>query len=324
MRVNHYSFDLQYDLSHNWIAMLGYQGSLSRDIYFHENPNATPAALGYALNPQIGGGDYWSVLGRANYNAMIADLKHQFARQFSTEAQFTWSKCMDTSSGPYFEQPYPYDIGLNYGRCDYNVGKAFKLFGTWQPVLFRGNKNWLEKVAGGWSLSGILNIHSGFPWSPEANVVGGSLYCGTCGYTTLFPANYLGGAGNSTSNDQFKTGANYPNGGLAYFAVPTYTAYSGTAYGSALPESPGVFRNSLNGPDYRDIDLTLSKAFGLPKLPVLGENARVEFRVDAYNIFNFLNFNPNGISNNISASNFGQATGALASRVVTLGARFNF
>jgi hypothetical protein len=156
------------------------------------------------------------------------------------------------------------------------------------------------------------------------SVVGGSLYCGTCGYTTLFPAAYRGGAGNSTSNDQFKTGSNYPNGGLEYFAAPTYTAYSGTAYGTALPQSPGVFRNSLNGPDFRDVDLTLSKAFGLPKLPILGENARVEFRVDAYNLFNILNFNPTGISNNIAASNFGEAGSALAARVVTLGARFAF
>jgi hypothetical protein len=324
MRTHHYSVDLQYDLGHNWIAMLGYVGSLSRNIYFHENPNAAPAASGYPLNPLIGGGDYWSVLGRGNYNAMIADVKHQFSRQFSTEATFTWSKCMDTSSGPYYEQPYPYDIGLNYGRCDYNIGKAFKLFGTWQPVLFHGSRNWLEKVVGGWSLSGILNVHSGFPWSPVASVVGGSLYCGTCGYTTLFPSAYLGGAGTSTSNDQFKTGSNYPNGGTAYFATPTYTAYMNSDFGSALPQAAGLSRNSLNGPDFRDVDLTLSKAFGIPKLPILGENSKIEFRVDAYNIFNILNFNPTDISNNIANSNFGQDTGALAARVITMGARFVF
>lgn len=52
----------------------------------------------------------------------------------------------------------------------------------------------LEKIAGGWSLSGIFNIHSGFPWSPVVSVQGGSLYCGQCGYGTLFPAAYLGSA----------------------------------------------------------------------------------------------------------------------------------
>lgn len=57
---------------------------------------------------------------------------------------------------------------------------------------------------------------------------------------------------------------------------------------------------------------------------MLGENGRVELRVDAYNIFNNLNLNPNDISDNIGSSNFGTITGALAARVVTLGARFSF
>ncbi|HKV78008.1 MAG TPA: TonB-dependent receptor [Candidatus Sulfotelmatobacter sp.] len=324
MRVHHYSLETEYDLGHALVASLGYEGSLSRNIYFHENPNAVPAALGYALNPQIGGGDYWGVSGRGNYNALLAELKHRFSQQFSADAQFTWAKSMDTSSGPYFEQPYPYSLGLNYGRSDYNVGKAFKLYGVWQPVLFHGDNRWLERIAGGWSLSGILNLHSGFPWSPVVNVVGGSLYCGTCGYTTLFPAAYLGGAGSSTSNDQFKTGSNYPKGGAAYFSTPTYTAYSGNNFGNALPQSPGVHRNLLTGPGYRDVDLSLAKGFGLPSMPVLGENAKFEFRVDAYNVFNNLNFNPASISNVITNANFGQATSALAARVVTLGARFSF
>ncbi len=329
MRVHHYSLDTQYDLGHRLVAILGYQGSLSRNIYFHENPNALPASRGYALNPQIGGGDYWGVSGRGNYNALLAELKHDFSHQFMADAQFTWSKSMDTSSGPYFEQPYVYNLDLDYGRSDYNVGKSFKLFGMWQPVFFHGSKKWVEKIAGGWSISGILNIHSGFPWTPVASVVGGSIYCGQCGYGQLFPAAYVGGAGTSTSNDRFKSVANsnFPNGGTAYFTTPTYTAYDSSNFGNALPQSPGVRRNSLNGPGYRDVDMTLTKAFGLPTMPVLGESAKLEFRLDAYNLFNNLNFktsDPNDIANNIGDSSFGRARSALAARVVTLGLRFNF
>jgi hypothetical protein len=156
-------------------------------------------------------------------------------------------------------------------------------------------------------------------------VQGGSLYCGTCGYTSLFPAAYLGGAGSSTSNDAFKAVANsnFPNGGAAYFSTPAYTAYSGTAFGNSLPQT-GVHRNSQTLPGYKDVDLTLAKAFGLPTMPVLGEEARIEFRLNAYNVFNNLNFNPLDISNNIGSGNFGTITGALAGRVVTLGARFSF
>jgi hypothetical protein len=330
MRVHHYSLDAQYDLGHQLVASLGYQGSLSRDIYFHEHPNALPAALGYGLNPQITGGDYWGVSGRGNYNAMLAELKHQFSHQFMADAQFVWAKSMDTSSAPYSEQPYPYNLSLNYGRSDYNVGKAFKIYGLWQPVFFHGSNNWMEKILGGWSISGILNVHSGFPWSPVVSVNGGSLYCGTCGYGALFPAAYLGGAGSGTSNDQFKTGSNYPQAatnplhGGVYFSTPAYTAYSDTNFGNANPQAPGVHRNSLNGPGYRDIDMTLTKAFGLPNMPILGENAKLEFRIDAFNLFNNLNFKGDSISNNIGNSNFGQATQALGARTITMMARFNF
>jgi len=72
------------------------------------------------------------------------------------------------------------------------------------------------------------------------------------------------------------------------------------------------------------VDLTVAKAFGLPKAPVLGENAKIELRVDAYNLFNNLNLNPNQIQNNIGSTTFGTITGGLAGRVITLGARFSF
>jgi hypothetical protein len=323
MRTHHYSVDAQYDLGHQFVASLGYQGSLSRNTFFHENPLAVPATKGFAFNPQIGGGDLWGVSGRGNYNALLAELKHDFSHQFQADAQFTWSKCMDTSSAPYSEQPYPYNFDLNYGHCDYNVGKAFKLFGVWQPVFFHGSNSWMEKIAGGWSLSGIFNLHSGFPWTPMIGVNNGNTYCGACGYGSLFPVAYLGGAGSSTSSDAFKTAANsnFPKGGAAYFSpTPPYPAF----FGTTLPPSPGVHRNSFNLPGYRAVDLTLAKAFGLPKAPILGESARVELRVDAYNLFNNMNLDPTRISTDVQAADFGTIGAALGSRVVTLGVRFNF
>jgi hypothetical protein len=277
------------------------------------------------LNPQISGGDYWSNLGFANYHALIAELKHNFSRSFMADAQFTWQNSKDTASGPYFEQPYPYDPSLNYGPSDYDARRLWKVYGLWQPTLFHGDNRWLEKIAGGWSISGIFTMHSGFPWTPVVSVQGGSLYCGTCGYGTIFPI-YNGGAGSSTSNDAFKTGSNFPNGGMAYFSAPTYTAYSGTNYGNAVPVT-GIVRNSFTGPGYRDVDATLTKAFGLPNLPVLGENARLQLQANFYNLFNNLNFNPTTIVNNISASNFGRENGnnaVLSGRIITLEARFAF
>ena len=334
-RVHHYSLQGEYDLGYKTVASLGYQGSLSSNTFFHENPLAGPAVLGYPQNPQISGGEFWGLGGHGNYNALLAELNHQFSHQFSADSQFAWSKCMDTSSAPYSEQPYPFNTNLDYGRCDYNVGKSLKIFSVWQPVFFHGSNSWMEKVAGGWSFSGIFNIHSGFPWTPMVSVVGGNLYCGNCGYNSLFPTAYLGGAGSSTSNDAFKTAANsnFPRGAAAYFSIPVqcsatvtnncYTSFGGGNSGTALPPNH-ISRNSFNLPIYKDLDLTVAKAFGLPKAPVLGENANIQLRLDFYNLFNNLNLNPNSISNNVGAANFGTITNALAARVITLGARFSF
>jgi hypothetical protein len=331
MRVHHYSLDTQYEFGHNWIASLGYQGSLSRNIYFHQNPLAIAAQAGYALNPQINGGDYWGVNGYGNYNAMLAELRHQFGHGLLFDTQFTWAKSMDTGSGPYVEQGYPVIPGLNYGLSDYDVNKAFKMYGVYSPTFFKNSSAWMRKTLDGWTISGIFNAHTGFPWTPVA-YFNGNLYCGNCwGYDHL-PAVYLGGAGSSTSNNAYMTGSNYPLGGTNYYGVPTQTgvfAYGSNSYGVSNPQVVG--RNSVRGPGYRSLDATLVKAFVLPKMPVLGENAKFEFRIDAYNLFNNLNLlggsqsvESGHIVNNIGVSNFGTSTGSYSGRVVTLGARFNF
>jgi hypothetical protein len=335
----HYSLGAEYDLGHHLIASLGYQGSSSHHLITQYNANVIAAAQGLTLNPLVTYVDYYANSAASNNNMMLAVLKHQFSQHFSADAQFTWAKSMDNGSGPYEEDPYPYNRHYSYGRSDFNVGKSFKLFGMWQPVFYHGNQKWVGKVADGWSLSGILNLHSGFGWTPMY-YASGNFYYSSSGYNSMRPT-YLGGAGNNTSNDTFKPGPNknftdidstvvstatsYSN---KYFSVADYsTALAGSSYpgvASALPPAPGIARNSFNGPGYRDVDFTMTKSFGLPKLRYLGDSANFEIRMDAYNIFNLLNFSPSSISNNITSTNFGQAGSALGSRTIDLQARFNF
>ena len=353
--VHHYSLDVQYDLGHQLVATLGYQGSASRHIIENSNSNAFALANGVALNPLVTGGNYWWNGGSANNHALLAGLKHQFSHQFSAEGQFSWAKSMDNTSGPYEEQPYtPISSAYDYGRSDFNVGKSFKAFGLWQPVLFHGKNRWMEKVAGGWSLSGIYTIHSGFGFTPNYGI-GQSLYCSNCGYQNLRPT-YLGGSPRSTKNSAFEPNAagvssNYTgnltgvsqtatiNGTAGtvvqysnqYFNVPNFasamTAANGIGFpavNAALPPLPGLARNSFDGPGYKDVDASLAKAFGLPKMRVLGDNANLEISISALNPFNNLNLNPTSIATNINNSNFGTDSVPLGARSVTFHARFSF
>jgi hypothetical protein len=361
--TQHYSVDTEYDFGHAIVASLGYQGSASHHLNTQTNAMATALVKGVALNPLITNLDYYPNDASSNNNALLAEVKHPFSHHFQADAQFMWAKSMDNASGPYEEDPYyPENPFYSWGRSDFNVGKSFKAFGLWQPVIFKGN-GLLEKIAGGWSLSGIYTIHTGFPWTPNFGTAQ-SLYCNNfCGYYNLRPQ-YLGGAGHSTSNAALESGSNfngilntqnitkaavnnptcvvgnpnYPNCltvvaySNTYFNVPNFqAAMTGTFPGvnAALPPLPGIARNSFNGAGYQDFDASLTKAFGLPKMRVLGDDAKIEIRANFYNLFNKTNLNTADISNNVNSSNFGQinlgdGNALLGSRTITFNARFSF
>lgn len=209
-------------------------------------------------------------------------------------------------------------------------------------MVARDLQQWklLEKVVGGWTLSGVWNAHSGFPWTPVFNVqvpVAGtgnlcSLVVPNSGYCTVRPDRFTGGASHNFTNSQFeqKTG-NFPGGPALYFVPPTLTQ-------TGIPPVPSVHRNSFRGPRYSDVDFTLAKSFGVPNTRVFGENAGLQLRADFYNLFNQVNFAPLGNQRvaNITVpatgpatvdsynSTFGQATTGLAGRVIELQARFSF
>jgi hypothetical protein len=337
---HHYSVDMEMDLTHSWVANLGYEGSSTHHSLYNYNANALGDILGAPQNPLINGIGTFGSQGKANNNMLLAGIKHQFSHTFSAEAQYTWGHSMDTDSGPYSTDPYLYNPSYSYGRSDYDINQSFKLFGVWQPVIFRGEHNWAEKVAGGWSLSGILTLHTGYGWTPVYQAPH-QIYCFTCnyGYQNLRPS-YRGGAGNSTGNKAFETGSNFPNPGTAYtdgsnqdafannyFSVANYadaiTDTAGQSTNNYVP-APGIDRNSFPGPGYRNVDLTVTKAFGLPNMRVLGEHAQIEFKANIFNAFNLLNIDPTTISTNVASSNLGQASGALGSRMIDIQARFSF
>lgn len=354
-RTYRYSLDLQYDLGRAWVATLGYQGTHTSDLprlynlvlYEYARLAAVNQGL-LAFNPAVQTLNMYDAKGYSNFGALLAGVRHRFSNSFQFEAQYRFSKSLDTGSNNYApaqsngncscgaDGPYMYDLAREYGPSDFDVKHNFKLFGTWSPTLFRGDRSSLEKILGGWNLSGILNLHSGFPWTPvDNNFNSSAIYQGSGndlgGGAPLRPGYYLGGfsAGN------FKT-QNYPNGDLAQFpennpssGQPCFVAgpalsdiLAGNAAPGAIPCAPGVGRNLFRGPGYFDIDATLSKSFGLPPMKVLGENSKLEIRANFYNLFNRVNLA--NIDNNVVDSHFGQATGALGSRTIDFQLRFNF
>ncbi len=359
--IQHYSLEGDYEFGKNIVASLGYEGSVSRHLINHMTPNAAAVVAGWTLNPLVpnGGGDFWINEGMANNNAMLVEVKHPFAHHFQADVQFQWAKSMDTDgSGPYYEDPYyPLYSGYSYGPSDFNVGKQFKAFGLWQPVIFHGDSAWLEKILGDWSLGGIYQYHTGFPYSPTYGIPL-SLYCTNCGYSNIRPF-YMGNGGHDHSNNAFINGKNFPNNvvnpavtgmvngsvrtvqqSTTYFTTPNFGSAMQAVSGNgasvspnvSLPPMPGLLRNAFVGPSYHDFDFSITKGFGLPNTRLLGENARLEIRADMLNVFNLLNLDPGRVSNNVASTGnplvggtpFGVDNTALGGRTITFQARFSF
>ena len=332
--VYRYSLEGQYDLGHAWIATVGYSGSSGRHLPLQYNlydKYAVQILSGSAgFNPAVNFIDWYEDTGTSSFNSLLAEVRHQFAHTFEADAQYRWAKSLDAGSGPYTESDYQFRPGYNWGPSDFDSRNMIKLFGVWSPVFFHGN-SWAEKLAGGWTVSPIFNFHSGFPYNPNYGGIACNAFYPNSGNCNLRPASYTGGAGFSQSTDSFKTSAgHFPKGGTNYFGAPAvvnntqpgWSSISTVPTPTALPGTPGIGRNAFVGPNYRDLDLAVTKAFGLPTMKVLGEGARIEVRANAFNLFNTVNLS--NIDANIPDANFGRAGNALGSRTIEGEFHFKF
>ncbi len=327
--TQNFSLDTQIDLGHQLVATVGYQGAVTRHLTVESETYVNAFAQGLAQNPLLSNVESFANTGVANNNALLVGLRHQMTRGIQFDAEFRYARSMDTGSQPYYRNPYPYAPRLAYGRSDFDVNRAFKLYGLWEPMYWHGN-HLVGQVLNGWSISGIYNIHTGFPFSANYNVPGGNLYYSASGYNSLRPTSYNGAGGKNRSNTAYEKGlpnVNFPNAGpnQSYFGIPVAPVASPvTGFASGLPQLPGIDRNSFTGPGYQDVDATVTKAFGLHPGRIIGEHASIEVRADAFNLFNTVNLSSSSVDSNFQSSTFGQANNALAGRTVNLQARFSF
>jgi hypothetical protein len=315
--VYRYSLSAEYDVGGNWIATLTYQGSRARSL-----PRFVPYHRFVTPNPRISRvsmllTDAWS-----NYNALLAGATHRFSKGFSFNGEYRFARSRDTCSNDHdCRQTFPFDQETEYGPSDFDVKHSARAYGVWELPFFRNRQDWVKKLLGGWELSGIVTASSGFPWTP---VVGGNecrVQVAAGNVCPLRPvAQIREPETNNTSNDTFLGAGQFPGGGLLYFTPPPPGTFT-------VPPRPGVGRNSFRGPNYFSVDFTVVKRFGLPTIGVLKENAGIEVRLNAYNLFNRLNLKPfefNADNTQIQHVDFGRAIEALAGRTTEVQVRFNF
>jgi hypothetical protein len=281
---------------------LGYVGSHAYHQILSEDQNtpasvvcpaaSCPAALAAGTiyypattlaNPNLANSTSWISQGVSNYNGLEADVRHQLSRGFQLRGVYTWSRNLDDGSAwntsvsantPAFVS-YPGNPKLDYGLAATNISHAAAINGTWElpvgsghKVLGKGSRQERE-IAGGWSLSGIATLQSGFPFSPQL------------GYNPT---------GNGDSRNPARPALN-PNFHGTLFPKTAAQWFNPNAF---LAPYPGTFgnagRDALTGPGLKDIDLSLGKNISLR------ERLHAQFRAEYFNVLNHTNFTtPNAV-----------------------------
>ena len=78
----------------------------------------------------------------------------------------------------------------------------------------------------------------------------------------------------------------------------------------------------LRGPIFKDVDLAISRSFPLNRLK---EGSDLQFRADAYNVFNIVSLStPSGSAITAGSSTFGEILSANSMRQLQLGLRLSF
>jgi hypothetical protein len=233
--------------------------------------------------------------GSSNYHALEASLRHNIGG-LELNAAYTYSHSIDDSSD-YSDTGFVNSYNLNAYRASSNFDQRHNitLAYVYDVPFFKG-KGLAHSLLGGWQWSGITLIQSGSPFS-------------------VYNEGFLATADNAGVGNGFATAGSYPDlvgnpkqgvsssalagplsgfGPLLYnpaaFALPT-----GLTFGDSG-------RNILRNPWRTNFDMALLKHFAIT------ESKYFEFRAEAFNVFNHVEYTWLGGDAGSAADNSGRGT----------------
>ena len=126
-------------------------------------------------NPNVANTTTWWSSGHSNYNALQVDVNRRLARGFQIRGVYTLSKSLDDgtawnssvgANAPGFVM-YPPNPRLDWGPSTYDVRHALVIQRTYGTAGRARPAEPRASSGGGWTLSGIATVQSGFPFTPQ-------------------------------------------------------------------------------------------------------------------------------------------------------------
>ncbi len=229
-------------------------------------------------------------LGTANYHALQASLEKRLSHNLQAQTSFTWSRTEDTFSANAGASggrnlPDPFNIRFNFGKSDFNVPIVSVTNFVYTTPSLEGRKPLLREALGGWEITGIYTMESGYPFTVTDGANNSASQQG--GDRANFAPNYAPGADfgvHKGGKKQFLA---------QYFNSSAFVANPGGTFGNTP-------RNFFQGPGINSGDIGFIKNFAIR------ERGNLQFRWETFNTFNHPNFaNPNS---DVSSGNVGQIT----------------
>jgi hypothetical protein len=254
------------------------------------------------LGPNFGSDTEETTIGNSNYNSLQVTVRHT-SGPLQLLAAYTYSKSLDQSSN-LGEEVNPFNPSLSKALSAFDITHNFVVSYSYQlpfERLFRAK----NRLTQGWEFSGITRLTTGLPVTLVNygdNSLLGAEPNGINNYGIDEPDV---AAGSLNLNHNPRNGQPYFNAGL----------FSENALGT-----PGdASRRYFHGPGMENFDMALLKNLRLT------ESRSLQFRLEAFNVFNHAQFfGPQAVDGNISSATFGQVVSAAAPLLVQLGAKFIF
>jgi hypothetical protein len=233
------------------------------------------------------------------YHSWQTTIRKRFAQGLLLNFSYTYGKVIDDMSGDPVGTSYnpststaidSNNLRADRGRADFDQSRVATLtwiyelpFGKGKPFMKTSNPV-VQAIFGGWQLQGFNSNQSGEPFSVSSGA-----------------KTYQFGANSRVA----LTGANEPSDALTPGAVGPVYFTSTAGFQLAAAGTTGIGRNTFQGPAFWDMDGAISKNFAL------GEKAKLNFRMEAFNALNHANFRilsgASVGSNSILSTNFGTA-----------------
>jgi hypothetical protein len=315
--MQHWNLNVEREVGRSGVMEIAYVGSkgtkllTARDIN-QPAPSALPLGLPFVPRPDPRFDDINMLESRANsnYHSLQARYQQRLSRGLSALVAYTWSKSIDDASNffssagdPNFPQNSN-NVRAERARSNFDVRHRFSASYTYDLPFGKGHawladRGWVSTVLSGWQTSGIITLQSGRPFTVAllSDIDNSGTGRSILGFGANDRPNVVGNPDLAAHSPQqwFNQSA---------FAFPVRGTFGNAG------------RNILDGPGYQAVNVALIKN------TTLSESVKLQFRAEAFNLFNHPNFNMP--DNFLGSPTFGQITSARDPRHLQFGVKLLF